>query len=161
MRLHDDMEAVEEKRARYEEELDRVNDMLTESESRRQALQNEVDRLLEQVATTHRRIQIGVGGSGFVDEVSLFLGVLDIWQCLHSRKFLTILSRNGVITCRLYGANLFFFMTKTVTKLMCQECMACDACDETRYLLFSITFRIFMFYKGNAGADKLCDITLI
>ena len=39
--------------------------------------------------------------------------------------------------------------------------MACDACDETRYLLFSITFRIFMFYKGNAGADKLCDITLI
>jgi len=43
------MEAVEEKRARYEEELDRVNDMLTESESRRQALQKEVDLLLEQV----------------------------------------------------------------------------------------------------------------
>ena len=49
MRLHDDMEAVEEKRARYEEELDRVNDMLTESESRRQALQKEVDLLVEQV----------------------------------------------------------------------------------------------------------------
>jgi len=49
VRLHDDMEAVEEKRARYEEELDRVNDMLTESESRRQALQKEVDLLVEQV----------------------------------------------------------------------------------------------------------------
>ena len=50
MRLHDDMEAVEEKRARYEEELDRVNDMLTESESRRQALQKEVDLLIEQAS---------------------------------------------------------------------------------------------------------------
>ena len=49
MRLHDDVEAVEEKRARYEEELDRVNNMLTESESRRQALQKEVDLLVEQV----------------------------------------------------------------------------------------------------------------
>ena len=49
VRLHDDMETVEEKRARYEEELDRVNDMLTESESRRQALQKEVDLLVEQV----------------------------------------------------------------------------------------------------------------
>jgi len=49
VRLHDDVEAVEEKRARYEEELDRVNNMLTESESRRQALQKEVDLLVEQV----------------------------------------------------------------------------------------------------------------
>ena len=52
VRLHDDIEAVEEKRARYEEELDRVNDMLTESESRRQALQKEVDLLVEQVCST-------------------------------------------------------------------------------------------------------------
>ena len=49
VRLHDDVEAVEEKRARYEEELDRVNDMLTESESRRQTLQKEVDMLVDQV----------------------------------------------------------------------------------------------------------------
>ena len=49
MRLHDDMEALEEKRARYEEELDRVNDLLTESETRRQSLQKEVDMLVEQV----------------------------------------------------------------------------------------------------------------
>lgn len=49
VRLHDDVEAVEEKRARYEEELDRVNDLLTESESRRQTLQKEVDMLVEQV----------------------------------------------------------------------------------------------------------------
>ena len=53
VRLHGDMEAVEEKRARYEEELDRVNDMLTESESRRQALQKEVDLLVEQVRPPH------------------------------------------------------------------------------------------------------------
>jgi len=52
VRLHDDVEAVEEKRARYEEELDRVNNMLTESESRRQALQKEVDLLVEQVILT-------------------------------------------------------------------------------------------------------------
>jgi len=52
VRLHDDVEAVEEKRARYEEELDRVNDMLAESESRRQALQKEVDLLVEQVGPT-------------------------------------------------------------------------------------------------------------
>jgi chromosome segregation ATPase len=49
VRLHDDVEAVEEKRARYEEELDRVNDLLTESETRRQALQREVDMLVEQL----------------------------------------------------------------------------------------------------------------
>jgi uncharacterized coiled-coil protein SlyX len=52
IRLHDDIEAVEEKRARYEEELDRVNDLLTESESRRLALQKEVDILVEQVSNS-------------------------------------------------------------------------------------------------------------
>ena len=37
---------------RYEEELDRVNDILTESESRRRALQKEVDTLSEEVGHT-------------------------------------------------------------------------------------------------------------
>lgn len=49
VRLHDDVEMIEEKRARYEEELDRVNDLLTDSESRRQTLQKEVDMLVDQV----------------------------------------------------------------------------------------------------------------
>ena len=54
------MEAVEEKRARYEEELDRVNDMLTESESRRLALQKEVDLLVEQVTSNQSSLCVCV-----------------------------------------------------------------------------------------------------
>ena len=49
VRLHDELELVEEKRARYEEELDRVNDILTESENRRTALQKEVENLNAEV----------------------------------------------------------------------------------------------------------------
>jgi len=60
VRLHDDMEAVEEKRARYEEELDRVNDMLTESESRRLALQKGVDLLVEQVTSNQSSLCVCV-----------------------------------------------------------------------------------------------------
>ena len=63
VRLHDDVEAVEEKRARYEEELDRVNNMLTESESRRQALQKEVDLLVEQVAAFFVTVGVDAGPS--------------------------------------------------------------------------------------------------
>jgi len=70
VRLHDDMEAVEEKRARYEEELDRVNDMLTESESRRQALQKEVDLLIEQ-ASVHSVQGIDPGSWGVLSPLKI------------------------------------------------------------------------------------------
>ena len=40
---------MEEKRARYEEELGRVNDMLTESENRRQLMMKEADALNKEV----------------------------------------------------------------------------------------------------------------
>ena len=49
VRLHDELEVIEEKRARYEEELDRVNDMLTDSENTRLSLQREIDSLNRQV----------------------------------------------------------------------------------------------------------------
>lgn len=47
----DEMDVVEERRARYEEELDRVNDLLTESERCRIVLQKENDRLSSEVCT--------------------------------------------------------------------------------------------------------------
>ena len=40
-RLHSELEGVEERRARYEQELDRVNDLLTRSETRRKELEAE------------------------------------------------------------------------------------------------------------------------
>ena len=49
MRLHDELELIEEKRARYEEELDRVNDILTDSENSRLSLQKEIDNLNNEV----------------------------------------------------------------------------------------------------------------
>ena len=52
VRLHDELELIEEKRARYEEELDRVNDILTDSENSRLSLQKEIDNLNSEV--THR-----------------------------------------------------------------------------------------------------------
>lgn len=59
-RLYDQIETVEEKRARYEQELDRVNDILTESENRRQVLQVELERLREQVTLACRRRRLCV-----------------------------------------------------------------------------------------------------
>ena len=50
MRLHDELELIEEKRARYEEELDRVNDILTDSENSRLSLQKEIDNLNNEVS---------------------------------------------------------------------------------------------------------------
>ena len=59
VRLHDELEMVEEKRQRYEEELDRMNDILTESENRRHSLQKEVDKLTTEVS---RYVWLGGGG---------------------------------------------------------------------------------------------------
>ena len=56
VRLHDELELIEEKRARYEEELDRVNDILTDSENSRLSLQKEIDNLNNEV--THRPQQL-------------------------------------------------------------------------------------------------------
>jgi len=39
VRLHNEVEGIEEKRARYEEELDRINELLTQSEKRRKELE--------------------------------------------------------------------------------------------------------------------------
>ena len=45
MRLHDELEMVEERRIKSDEEFNRAQDYLRESESRRLALQQEVESL--------------------------------------------------------------------------------------------------------------------
>ena len=62
VRLHDELEVIEEKRARYEEELDRVNDMLTDSENTRLSLQREIDSLNRQVTSSTPLPEIMING---------------------------------------------------------------------------------------------------
>ena len=62
VRLHDELEVIEEKRARYEEELDRVNDMLTDSENTRLSLQREIDSLNRQVTSLTPLPEIAIKG---------------------------------------------------------------------------------------------------
>ena len=62
VRLHDELEVIEEKRARYEEELDRVNDMLTDSENTRLSLQREIDSLNRQVMSSRPIPEITTSG---------------------------------------------------------------------------------------------------
>lgn len=45
VKLRGELEGIEEKRARYEEELDRVNDLLTQSEARRKDLETQTDKV--------------------------------------------------------------------------------------------------------------------
>ena len=87
-------QAVEEKRARYEDELGRVNDMLTESENRRQLMLKETDALNKEVrsrqlAVVSLRV---IGGEFKYASVNVLVGgrmcsqmrlrVGDIYYCL-------------------------------------------------------------------------------
>ena len=49
VRLHDELEAVEEKRMKAEDEANRVKDYLTEVENSRAALQTELQNLYNEV----------------------------------------------------------------------------------------------------------------
>ena len=55
---------MEEKRARYEDELGRVNDMLTESENRRQLMLKETDALNKEVRSRQLAVVVSVGVIG-------------------------------------------------------------------------------------------------
>ena len=50
VRLHDELEIVEERRIKFEEELDRTHDLLRESERGRSVLQKELDSRTEEVS---------------------------------------------------------------------------------------------------------------
>ena len=73
-------QAVEEKRARYEEELGRVNDMLTESENRRQLMLKETDTLNKEVRSAFQLMLPCVRASVYVG----------MYICMYMRTFMYI-----------------------------------------------------------------------
>ena len=83
VRLHDELEVIEEKRARYEEELDRVNDMLTDSENTRLSLQREIDSLNRQVTSRNNQIKPNI-------HATLLQAILIVFSLTNLEKVLPV-----------------------------------------------------------------------